>query len=82
MTDKLHKTNFHGLDIQHKLVSEIVSHFRDVFPFINKSVVPDEDIHFIEFVEGNYTGQILGDGIRHGWGEMLWSNGTLYGLGE
>ena len=28
--------------------------------------------------EGNYTGQLEG-GLREGWGEMRWSNGTLYG---
>jgi len=63
-------------------LSKIVSHFRDVFPFVNESLVPDEDIAFVEFVEGNYTGQIKGDGFRHGWGEMLWENATLYGPGE
>ena len=28
--------------------------------------------------EGNYTGQV-GGGLREGWGQMRWNNGTLYG---
>ena len=28
--------------------------------------------------EGNYTGQLV-EGLREGWGEMRWNNGTLYG---
>ena len=31
--------------------------------------------------EGNYTGQVVG-GVREGWGEMRWQNGTLYGPGN
>ena len=29
-------------------------------------------------LEGNYTGQVV-EGVREGWGEMRWNNGTLYG---
>jgi hypothetical protein len=58
---------------------ETVQHFREVFPFLNDSAVPDHLIRFVEHPAGNYTGQMSGDGLREGWGEILWSNGTLYG---
>jgi hypothetical protein len=30
-------------------------------------------------MSGNYTGQVNRQGLKEGWGEILWSNGTLYG---
>ena len=32
-------------------------------------------------LEGNYTGQLV-EGLREGWGQMRWNNGTLYGPGN
>ncbi len=33
----------------------------------------------MQFPDGNYTGELDAWGRRHGWGEILWRNGTLYG---
>lgn len=38
-------------------------------------------VHSVQFTDGNYTGELDERGLRHGWGEMLWKNGTLYGPG-
>ena len=61
---------------------ETVKHFREVFPFLNDSTIPDHLIRFDESPSGNYTGQLSVDGLRDGWGEILWANGTLYGPGN
>ena len=57
----------------------IVQHFRDVFPFVKDHIVPDDEIKYLSTSRGNYTGQLNEFSQKHGWGEMLWANGTLYG---
>ena len=40
---------------------------------------PDHQIQYLEIASGNFTGQLNREGLRDGWGEMVWANGTLYG---
>ena len=52
--------------------------WRQLLPFLPDTSVAAAAVCVLETAEGNYTGQLRG-GLRHGWGEMRWSNGTLYG---
>ena len=52
--------------------------WKELRPFL-QDVVSQHEVCQVEFEEGVYTGQLGDNGVRHGWGEMLWSNGTLYG---
>lgn len=53
--------------------------WKELLPFL-QGVVRIEDVCLVASAEGNYTGE-LKKGVRHGWGEMSWANGTLYGPG-
>ena len=53
--------------------------WKELLPFL-QGVVNIEDVCLVTFSEGNYTGELKA-GVRHGWGEMKWANGTLYGPG-
>ena len=50
----------------------------ELFPFLSDSE-SREDICRVVTEDGEYTGLLDDDGERHGWGEMRWRNGTLYG---
>ena len=52
--------------------------WRQLLPFLPDTSVAAAAVCVVETAEGNYTGQLRG-GLRHGWGEMRWRNGTLYG---
>lgn len=67
-----------GLDAETE-EGDPVKHFRKVFPFLNESDVPDNSIRFVRYPSGNFTGQTDSNGFKDGWGEILWSNGSLYG---
>ena len=52
--------------------------FNTAFPFLDTL----EDVFTIDNEDGIYIGEIFNcstSGIKHGWGEMRWANGTLYG---
>ena len=52
--------------------------WKELLPFL-EDVVSVEDVCVVRTSEGNYTGQVVDTGLRHGWGEMEWENGTIYG---
>ena len=56
-------------------------HFQQTFSFLQPTETSRIRAHRVEFPDGNYTGELNGFGQRHGWGEMNWRNGTLYGPG-
>ena len=76
---KDHQADLAGRSGSGQLREEIVRHFREVFPFLNETEIPNDSIRFVEFPAGNFTGQVDDVGLKEGWGEILWANGTLYG---
>ena len=61
--------------------SEAHEKFKATFSFLKNSDAKKFRVHSVNFPDGNYTGELNGIGMRHGWGEMHWRNGTLYGPG-
>ena len=70
--------------------------FRDTFSFLEEAYPSTEKqrhppveetskrdfrIFTVRLPTGNYTGELDDRGLRHGWGEMLFKNGSLYGPG-
>ena len=51
--------------------------FNNAFPFLDTL----EDVFTIDNEDGIYIGELFNcsSRIKHGWGEMRWANGTLYG---
>ena len=51
--------------------------FNNAFPFLDTL----EDVFTMDNGDGIYIGELFNcsSGIKHGWGEMRWANGTLYG---
>ena len=65
-------------DHQKEVNLEERQRFNTAFPFLDTL----EDVFTIDNEDGIYIGEILNcstSGIKHGWGEMRWANGTLYG---
>lgn len=69
--------------------------FRDTFSFLKAAYTSTESprepepanqlkkprVFAIVLPSGNYTGELDGEGLRDGWGEMYFKNGSLYGPG-
>jgi hypothetical protein len=60
---------------------EALVRFKSVFPFLAN---PEQTIWQVQNEVGDYIGQLNCSLVarRHGWGEMQWANGTLYGPGN
>lgn len=57
--------------------AEALQRFHTAFPFLKQSV---KQVWHVQTAKGDYIGQLnCSSGFRHGWGEMRWANGTLYG---
>lgn len=50
-------------------------------PQVEEDSRKDLRIFTVRLPTGNYTGELDERGLRHGWGEMLFKNGSLYGPG-
>ena len=66
-------------------VSQIAANrFKQTFAFLQHT--PDANrefrVHFVEFPDGNYTGELNHLRQRNGWGEIYWREGTFYGPGQ
>ena len=65
-----------GCSDQKEVNLEERQRFNTAFPFLDTL----EDVFTIDNEDGIYIGELnCTSGIKHGWGEMRWANGTLYG---
>ena len=58
--------------------------FKETFSFLKNTTDATKKfrVHFVKFPDGNYTGELNAKGLRHGWGEIFWKTGILYGPGN
>lgn len=58
--------------------------FKHTFAFLKHTPAAGKEfrVHFVEFQDGNYTGELNPARQRHGWGEIYWRAGALYGPGQ
>ena len=67
-----------GCSDQKEVNLEERQRFNTAFPFLDTL----EDVFTIDNEDGIYIGELnctSASGFKHGWGEMRWANGTLYG---
>lgn len=58
--------------------------FKETFSFLKNTPNSRRKflVHFVQFPEGNYTGELNALRMRDGWGEMEWAAGSTYGPGN
>lgn len=61
---------------------EAQQRFRETFSFLKDHEIKLFKIEAVDYRDGNYTGEVNDQKERHGWGEMYWKNGTVYGPGN
>ena len=73
---QIHPTFVKGCNETNLANVEEIQKFQSIFPFLALK----HEVFSVHGDKGDYIGELnCPSGLRQGWGEMKWSNGTLYG---